>query len=463
MQFANRALRPYIGTRAFYKDALTVMVPVVIQQLINNLFNMVDNVMVGGLDIEGLAMSAVNVANKPYLIFFGVFFGVTGAGGLMISQYAGARDAKTCQGLFSLQMLLGMCNAILFSCALFFFPHQIMRLFVTEEQTVALGVLYIRIVCFSYLPVSVSSTCIFALRALGKNKISMRISIITMIINAVLNYVFIFGKLGMPQMGVEGAALGTVLSRLCEMVFYLALLFRKRMIFTTDIFAAFRLPHKVVASFAKKAIPLVVNELFWTVGMSMYFWCYAKVDEAALPAITVSELLFQISAVMVMGTSSAVSVLIGTELGANELQKARDNCKKLFSLVVVISCFCVVACIALGAVLPHAFNISVELRQLSSQLTYTMAFFSPLAFVYGFCFFCLRAGGDTRTAAMMDGGYMWLVPVPACIYMALYLPGKISVFTAVLVVQILMNAKVFVALRVLRKGKWVRNITTIEG
>ncbi|MEG0271278.1 MAG: MATE family efflux transporter, partial [Clostridia bacterium] len=117
MQTIQRVCRPYIGTRSFYADALKVMIPVTIQQLINNLFNMVDSLMVGSLDINGLAMSAVSVANKPYVIFFGVFFGMTGAAGLMISQYYGANDRKTCQGLFALQMVIGLAISLFF-CAL---------------------------------------------------------------------------------------------------------------------------------------------------------------------------------------------------------------------------------------------------------------------------------------------------------------------------------------------------------
>lgn len=462
MQRVTRAIRPFLGDKAFYLSALSVMIPVTIQQLINNLFNMVDNVMVGSLDIEGLAMSAVTVANKPYLIFFGIFFGLTGAGGLMISQYFGANDRKTCQGLFSLQMALGACNALVFMALLFFFPGQIMGIFVSDERTIALGVRYLRVVCLSYLPAAVSSTCIFSMRALGQNKTSMLVSLITMGVNAVWNYVLIFGKLGFPAMGVEGAAWGTVIARVVEMGFYVTLLLRKRMIFTTELTAFRSLKRSVVRTYFQKAVPLVVNELLWTVGMSVFFWCYARLDEASLPAITISELCFQIAAVMAMGNSSAVSVLIGAELGANQLRRAKDNCKKLLSLVVVIGTACALLCALLGFVLPYAFTVSDALRRTASKLACIIAVLAPLNFVYAFCFFCLRAGGDTRNAMLLDSGYMWVVPVPAAVAMALFLPGQLSVFGAMAVIQVLMNIKVVVALRVLRKGRWVRNITLTE-
>lgn len=460
MQMIRRKLQPFLGTRSFYSDALKVMIPVTIQQLINNLFNMIDNLMVGSLDIDGLAMSAVSVANKPFNIFFGIFFGFTGAAGLMISQYYGANDRKSCQGLFSLQLVLGVGVSLLFSLMLGLMPESIMRIFVTDERTIALGIEYLQIICLSYIPVALSSTCIFSLRALGKNKVSMLVSLATMGINGICNYVLIFGALGIPAMGVAGAAWGTVIARLFEMAFYMILLLRKRMIFTLDFSALLTLPKSIIRAFTLKAIPLVINEILWTCGLNIYFWCYARLNEAALPAITIAELCSQIAAVMAMGTSSAVSVLIGTELGANRLQQAKENCKKLFSLVLGVSAVCVILCSTLALLLPHTFKVSAELKTLSTQIALISGFLSPLGFIYGFCFYCMRAGGDTKNAMLLDSGYMWLVPVPTAFIIGTFFPGRLPIVLAAFIIQLLMNSKAILALFVLKKGRWIRNITT---
>lgn len=459
MQTICRRVRPYIGARPFYSDALRVMIPVTIQQLINNLFNMVDNLMVGSLDVDGLAMSAVSVANRPYTIFFGVFFGMTGAAGLLISQYYGARDMKTCQGLFSLQMLIGLIASALVGLWLALFPESVMRIFVSDPRTIELGMRYLSVIWISYLPLAVSNVCIFSLRSIGENRMSMMVSLATMGVNALCNYALIFGRLGMPAMGVTGAAIGTLIARTVEMVFYLVLLLRRRVPFTMDMTAFTRLPRGVVKAFALKAVPLVINEILWNLGMNVYFWSYARINEAGLPAITIADLCSQIAAVMAMGNASAVSVLIGAELGAGRLEQAKANCKKLLLLVVGIGVFCVGLCVLLGFALPHAFRVTPQLRELATGITVAMALFTPFNFVYGFCFFCMRAGGDTRNAMLLDAGYMWLLPVPASLLMALLLPGRISLPVAVLVVQLLMNLKVVLALHVLKKGRWVRNIT----
>ena len=452
-------IRSYIGSRKFYLSALRVMIPVTIQQLINTLFNMVDNLMVGSLDVNGLAMSAVTVANKPYTIFWGFFFGMSGAAGLMISQYFGAKENRTCQGLLVLQMAVGSVAALLVGLALALFPEQIMRIFVTDPRTIELGVSYLRIIWISYIPTAISNIFVYSNRAIGQNKVSMLVSMLSMGVNALCNYILIFGKLGFPALGVEGAAIGTVIARVVEMCIYLVMLARKKTIFSLDLAAVFHLTKSQVSTFISRSIPLILNEMLWTLGTNIYFWSYARINEPGLPAITIGEQITMIAYAMAMGTASAVAVLVGAELGADRLDQAKENCKKLLSLVVCIGLVCVVVCCAFGMILPNAFQVTEELRTMAMRITLIMGVFAPFNFVYSFCFFCLRAGGDTRNAMLLDSGYMWIAPVPAALLMAFLLPGRIPIYLAVLVVQFLMNAKVIPALLVLKKGKWVKNIT----
>lgn len=205
MQTIRQSVRPFVGSRSFYAGALGVMAPVAVQQLINNLFNMIDNLMVGSLDASGLAMSAVTVANRPYTIFFGVFFGMTGAAGLLISQYYGARDFKTCRALFALQVVIGLAASLCVGLWLALWPESVMRIFVSDPRTVSLGIEYLSIIWLSYLPLAVSNVCIFSLRSIGENRMSMLVSLAAMGVNALCNYALIFGRLGMPAMGVRGA------------------------------------------------------------------------------------------------------------------------------------------------------------------------------------------------------------------------------------------------------------------
>ena len=288
---------------------------------------------------------------------------------------------------------------------------------------------------------------------------SMLVSMLAMGINALCNYVLIFGKLGFPALGVTGAAIGTLIARVVEMSIYLVMLARKKTIFSLDLTAVFHLKKQQISTFISRSIPLIINEMLWTLGTNLYFWSYARINESGLPAITIGEQITMIAYAMAMGTASAVAVLIGAELGADRLEEAKANCKKLLALVVAIGLVCVVVCCAFGLMLPGLFKVTPELRAMAMRIVLIMGGFAPFNFVYSFCFFCLRAGGDTRNAMLLDSGYMWIAPVPAALLMAIFLPGRISIVLAVFVVQFLMNAKVVLALMALKKGTWVRNIT----
>ncbi len=460
MRFSRAYLGTFIGSKSFYKGALAVMIPVVLQQLINTLFNVVDTVMVGSLG--ELTMSAVAVANKPGMIYNGCFFGLTGAGGLMLSQYFGAKDYKQCQSLFSLQFIIGLFFAILYFVVLRFFPEWVMGIYVKDPSTIAIGVSFLRIISFSFLPAAVTTTCIFSMRSLGYNKTPMVISMSALLMNALFNYAFIYGKLGFPAMGVTGSALGTLVSRTVEMCIYLIVLITRRSFFSLRLDSLFHIRLGVLKSFIRRAIPLTVNELLWSTGNNVFFWAYARLDEPSIPAMVIADQAFLVGFVLSTGVSSAVSVLIGTEMGAGEFVRARKTCKQLFSLVCLIALSSAFVGILCSFVMPYIIPVKQELRSLSTQLTMLYSLFYPINCVYAFCFFCLRAGGDTKNAALLDSVYMWLLPVPVCIAMATFGAGKIALPLAVITVQFLMNAKIILALRIVKRGKWIRNIT-LEG
>jgi putative MATE family efflux protein len=460
MRFSRAYLRTFVGSKSFYKGALAVMIPVVLQQLINTLFNVVDTVMVGSLG--ELAMSAVSVANKPGMIFNGCFFGLTGAGGLMLSQYYGAKDREQCQSLFSLEFVLGLFFATLYFVVLRFFPEWVMGIYVKDERTIAIGVSYLRTVSYSYLPAAISTTCIFSMRSLGHNKTPMAISLTALFMNALFNYVFMYGKLGFPAMGVEGAALGTLVSRMVEMCIYLIVLATRRSFFSLRLSALFSIRIGVLKGFIRRAIPLTANELLWSTGLNVFFWAYARLDEPSIPAMVIADQAFMVGFVLSTGISSAVSVLIGTELGAGNFKKARESCKQLLSLDCCIALACSVVGILCSFIMPYIIPVKQELRSLSTGLTMLYSLFYPVNCVYAFCFFCLRAGGDTKNAALLDSVYMWLLPVPVSVAMASLGVGSISLPAAIAVVQFLMNLKIVLALRIVKRGKWIRNIT-LEG
>ena len=451
-------LAPYLGDRAFYRNALLVMIPVILQQLVNAMFNFVDNVMVAS--INELSMAAVTVANKPAMLYYALFFGFTGAAGLLLSQYYGANRLDVCQRIFSVEMLLGFVFSLMFALVMALLPEQVMRIFVTDAYTVSVGAEYLRVVAWAYLPAAVSSVCVFSLRSLGINLLPMVVSILAIATSAFLNWVLIFGNLGMPQMGVRGAALGTFIGRVLEMCIYLVVLLARKTPFSLNLGQALRIGKPVLRDYANKALPLTFNEILWSSGIMLFFWAYARINEPALPALNVSDQVFNISWVFFMGMSSAVSVMVGKQLGANQFDQAKQNAERLYGMGLMISVVCIGVSLGVAQLLHGIFpKLSPPQIPLAKQLIYILVCFFPSSAIYAISFFLLRAGGDTKNAMLLDGVYMWAIPVPVALVLAIAFPGRIDIRVAMLIIQLLMSLKVVWALWIIKRGTWLRNLT----
>ena len=458
LSIKHSKLAPYLGDRAFYKGALLVMIPVILQQLVNALFNFVDNVMVASID--ELSMAAVTVANKPALLYSALFFGFTGAAGLLLSQYYGANRLDVCQRIFSVEMLVGFVISVLFVLTMMLFPEQVMRIFVTDAYTIAVGAEYLRMVAWAYLPAAVSSVCVFSLRSLGINLLPMVVSMLAIATSIFLNWVLIFGNLGMPRMGVRGAALSTLLGRTLEMCIYVAVLLARKTPFSLNLTHARRIGRPLMRDYVNKALPLTFNEILWSSGTMLFFWTYARINEPALPAINVSDQVFNVGWVFFMGMSSAVSVMVGKHLGASQFDQAKQNAKRLYALGLMISVVCAAVALGVAQLLPGIFpKLSPPQIPLAKHLIYILTGFFPLIALYVISFYLLRAGGDTRNAMLLDSGYTWVLPVPAALVMGIALPGKIDVRLAMFILQFLMSLKVAWALRIIKRGTWLNNLT----
>lgn len=436
------------------------MLPVAGQQLISSMFGFVDSIMVGMVDAATL--SGVTVANKMFFVYSGFFWGITGAGGLLLSQYFGANDRKNCQRIFLLQQLAGAFVALLFTAMLLSVPELTLRVFVRDTQTIQAGLSYVEMIRFSYLPAGISMVSLFSLRAVGQSRVPLIVGVSAIITNIFLNWVLIFGNLGAPAMGARGAGLATLLARIIEMVFYLIWIGSGRTYFSWRLSVLRQTGMRLLRQAGSKTIPLIANEFMWTMGTNMFFWSYARLDETAVPALVIAEQSMQFIYVLFGGVSAAVSIMIGSRLGAGKFQEARDNSRKMLFLSACMGLGLTVLVISVSGRIPDLFNVSGSLRQLASLLIIIQAIFFVPNMLYSNIFFILRAGGDIRSAFRLDAVYTWLVPIPAAIALAIVLPiwFDISIVFAYIMTQILLYAKLVLAFQFLNRGHWLRNLTT---
>lgn len=448
-------LKKLFGTKQFYRNVMIIALPIMAQQFVTSFVNLIDNIMIGS--VGSVALTSVTVANKFYLIYNSTLFGLCGAAGIFIAQYFGAKDHRKCQEVFDANLLFSLLSGLLFTFLVFIIPTQILNLFSKTPTIVESGLAYLEFIKYSYLPYAVSMTCMMAMRAVGINKIQLKVGILTVATNTILNYILIFGHLGFPKLGVQGAAIATLIARIVEMFIYFSLLLRKKHYFEFDFKGMFHLNIDLVRRMMVKALPLTLNEIMFSLGNAMVFKSYIRTDEFLVAAISVVDTVLNIAFIVFSGLSSAVAILIGNKLGANQLDEAKDNSIKLIAFGTMIGIVTGLIMIVCSGFIPKMYNLEPEINRTITIMLCIKAVMIPI-YVTNVCiFFVLRAGGDATSTLIMDSGFLWGANVLVSTLLSIFTPIPLILLYAI--VESLDTIKMFLAIYLYRKGHWIRNMT----
>ena len=450
-------MKKFIGDKKFYMTTLAIALPIMAQQFVTSFVNLIDNIMIGS--VGSLALTSVTVANRIYLIFNSTMFGICGAAGIFIAQYYGAKDHQKCQKILNINLVCGFLVATLFVGALLIMPRQLIEIFSQDPKVVNESLRYIQFALLTYIPYAFSFSVMMALRAVGINKIQLVVGTITVLINTSLNYLLIFGNFGFPTLGVQGAAIATTIARCVEMCIYMVILIRRQHLFTFSLHDLFHLDTKLIRSMVRKAIPLTANEIFFSLGLAMIFLSYMRCDESLIAAISVVDTVMQIAYIVFGGLSSAVSILIGNRLGANQITEAKENAYKLLAFGVMIGIGIAVIFISVAPIIANFYNVEDVIKQTIVSLLTIKSSLLPI-YVYNVCiFFTLRAGGDTFSTMLMDSGFLWCAGVLISTILSMFFDiPLVFLFTIVEGCDIL---KLFVATYFFKKGRWAKNMTLV--
>ena len=456
----------YIGDRAFYRMLFAVLIPIVVQNAITNLVSLLDNMMVGQVGTE--AMSGVSIANQLFFIFNITLFGAISGAGIFGAQFAGKGDQEGLRQTLRYKFLVGL---LLLTAALGIFlslHDQLISLYLTEdgtgdlELTLRSGREYLKVMLWGLPPFLITQCYASTLRETGETLLPMKGGILAVGINVLLNYLLIFGKLGLPALGVTGAALATVISRFGEMAFVLVGTHRKKGAypFVQGLYTSFRLPWTLVRRITIKGAPLLLNEFLWSLGMSVLLQCYSTRGLNVVAALNISSTVNNLFLVVALALGSAISILIGQMLGAGEKQRARDSAAKLIA-------FSVFLCVGVGAVMavvspfiPRIYNTTEEVRMLATRFLWICSAVMPITGFLNSCYFTLRAGGNTIITFLFDSVFLWCVGIPAAYLTSRY--TAMPVLEIFLVVQAADLLKCFVGYAMVKKGIWIRNIVSSE-
>ncbi len=447
-------IKKFFGTKQFYKEVSIIALPIMGQQFITTFVNLIDNVMIGS--VGNVALTSVTVANRFFLIMNSVLFGLCGAAGIYIAQYYGAKKKDKCQEVFNINMVFSLGAALLFTLLLLMIPKFAIQLFSRTPIIVEEASAYLHFAKFTYIPFGISFTCMMALRAVGINKIQLKVGTVAVLTNSLLNYCLIFGNFGFPQMGIQGAAIATLVARLIEMTIYLMVLVRSRHFFKFDWYGMLHINTGLLVNIVQKAIPLTLNEILFSVGQAMVFKSYIRCDEYLVASISVVDTIANIMFIAFGGLSSAVSIMIGNKLGADLLDEAKDNARKLLCFSLMISLAVGTCCFMLAPLVPNLYNVDIPIKEAIVALVRVK---SVMINIYAFnvcIFFILRAGGDALSTMIMDAGFLWLVNVLVSTILSMF--TDLPLVTLYMIVESLDLIKLIIAVYFFKKERWVKNI-----
>lgn len=443
------------GKRALLKEFILLAIPIMLQQLSGNILNICDTIMVG--KISDKAISAVTVANKTYLIYTLFIFGISSGISMFMSQYYGAKQYGLAKKAYKFGVEVCLVIATVFVVALIIAPEVFIRLFVNSQEIVDNGIKYISIVRWSYIPIALSQITAVYYRVFKKQNIPMILSMVSVALNVLFNYTFIYGNFGMPRLGIEGAAIATTLSRYIEFAisFIILLVFNNG----KEIF----LDRKVKLSFSKKikiiqkTIPLMFNEGLWAIALSLIFRNYCLVSETYIPAITVVDNVYDLINVAYFGCSMASGIVIGKILGTNNMDRAKRVAKGLICICLTTSISSSVIIFITAGYIPKLFSLTGSVFAMSTTLLITKAAFSWTQGYSETIYYILRAGGDVKAVLTIDGLFMMYGPflVSTLVSHLTNLPIQ----TVYLCTEATYIIKIVVATYFLKRGRWCRNLT----
>ena len=304
----------------FYSMALAIAIPVALQNLIASSINMLDTMMVTTLGEASLA--AVGLANQVFFIFSIIIFGISTGSSVFISQYWGKRDRQSIKKILGIALTFTVVLGIIFTLAIYLAPKGIMKLLTDDKEVVELGVKYLLAIAPSYIITGVSLLYGVASRSIGQAKMPMIVSFISFISNAFFNYVLIFGKLGFPEMGIQGAAYGTVIARVIELIIiFYAIYSNRESPLRCSIKELLSWDRVFLKRYLNTTYPVILNETFWSLGTVLYFVAYAKIGVVAAAAVQILSTVQNIFMVLTRGLASACTIIVGTTIGGGDEKK----------------------------------------------------------------------------------------------------------------------------------------------
>ena len=391
--------------KQFYKTVTALVLPMALQNLINVGVSSADVIMLG--KVGETVLSASSLAGQIYFIMTLIFFGLTSGAAVLTAQYWGKQDTRTIEKILGLTLRMGILVSVVFTLAAWIIPTSLMKIFTSDPAIIAEGVKYLKIISLSYTISGITMVYFNVMRSVERVIAATATYACSLVINVVCNAIFIFGFLGLPAMGIRGAALGTLIARIFEVTVVCVYASKNTTIrfHLRDMVSRDKL---LIQDFYRYAIPVMINELAWGAGMAMISAIIGHLGSAAVAAHSVTQVSRQLAMVVSHGVASAAGILCGKAIGENKEEMAKVYASRLVKLSLVLGIAGGILILGISPIARTFLNLTPQAKSYLSFMMFVMAYFVVAQSVN--CTWIVgifRSGGDTKFGLYMDAGCMW--------------------------------------------------------
>lgn len=455
----SKRMKTIAEDKAFIHKTIAITIPVALQGLLNTTLNLVDTVMIGQLGET--TISGVGLANKVFFVFSLLLFGVVSGSSILTAQYWGKRDIANIRRVLGMSLLIGVGASFLFLIPAIISPTAVMRIFTPDTNTIEIGASYLLIVAISYPLTAITNAYVTLLRGVNEVKTPVIITIVAIFVNVILNYILIFGKFGAPELGAAGAAIATLIARIVETSALLFIVYRKKGAAAAHPKEMFTFNNEFIKKYFTTVSPVIANEFMWGLGVTIYSLVYGRMGDAAVASITITQTVEQVLMVIFQGISAATAVILGNEMGANELKRADKYASNFIFLQFTFTLIMMVVCFVIRWPVIGIFSVSDEVSVAISRCFLAFILYMPFKmFNYVNIVGILRSGGDTKFALFLDCSGVWIIGIPLAFLGGLFFDLPIYyVYGLVMLEEIY---KFFFGLWRYKQKKWLRNLVNIS-
>lgn len=448
--------------------ALTVALPMMIQNAVTNFVSLLDNIMVGR--VGTLQMTGVSVVNQLLFVYNLCIFGAVAGAGIFTAQFYGQRDDEGIRQTFRFKIMICAVIGAAGIALLLLRGEALISLYLNGEATAAeradalrYGREYLAVMLIGLVPFTFNNAYASSMRETGQTVVPMVSGLAAVAVNMSLNYVLIFGKLGMPVLGVKGAAIATVISRYTELAVNAAWLHShgKRYPYIKGVYRSLRIALPLLKKITLKGMPLLVNEALWSASVAVLNQCYSTRGLNVVAANNIASTLWNLFSVCFISLGSATGIIIGQMLGAGRSpDEVRDCDRKLIAFSVTSCAVFGLVMAAVSGIFPLIYKTDEAVRSLATSLICINSVIMPFNAYTNAAYFTLRSGGKTLSTLLFDSCFVWVVSVPLAFSLSRFTGVPIlPLYTVCQGAEIL---KCVIGFVMLKRGTWIRNIVVKE-